>query len=87
MAQISHRPFNLAQEYLPQQVLESISYLRRSVLLMIAMFGVILMLVSAFVLPQLGLQTTAGLLTISGFNVMMIGLVGYVIYKFLEKRY
>lgn len=87
MAQTEHTPRDAVREHLPSQVSDFLDRIRRSVLLTIAASGVALMVLSAFVLSQFGWDTVAGLLTVSGFNVTLIGIVGYLIYQALERRF
>lgn len=87
MSQTEHRSRDVVRERLPSRVLHFLGRLRRSILLMIAASGVVLMLFSASVLSGIGWETVAGLLTISGFNITVIGLGGYLIYQTLDRRY
>lgn len=64
----------------------AVQAVKRSMMLMLIVFGAILIAFSGIVLPLVGLKTTAGLLGVAGFNIIVIGLIGHVSYNVLEKR-
>jgi len=64
-----------------------ITMLKESLLLSMTAFGLLMFLFSALVLTTMGDDVVGALLGVAGLNVAVIGLIGYVLYKTLDRMY
>ena len=72
-------------------LLKVVEHVKRSFLLLFVTFGLTLLLIVAPLLSYLGNQaqteTAAGIIGASGMVLVVVNLVGYLIFRFLRKRY